>query len=138
MNKMPSAANNAERNDVDTGCANGDDIDMSCVAQPANNRVPIFEVAYREGMWWTLPEPLSRELHAQYIADCDAASYTWDWGNTRPGSWKPQGQETTINRYTIDFRSWQQRNIDNGRVRSVRLVWVRPEDLLPQWTGEKP
>ena len=138
MQKARSAANNAEGNDVDAGCASGDDIDMSCVEQPANPRVPIFEVAYRQGMWWGLPEHLSRELHAMYIADYDAASYTWDWGNMRAGSWKPEGQETTINRYTIDFRSWQQRNIDSGTVRSVRLVWVRPEDLLPQWTGEKP
>ena len=99
--------------------------------------VPIFEVAFKKGMWWSIPADISQQMYEKYAKNEDVG-YTWDWGNTRPGSWKSQGQETTINLYTIDFRSWQQRNIDNGRVRSVRLVWVRPEDLLPQWTGEKP
>jgi hypothetical protein len=32
----------------------------------------------------------------------------------------------------------QQKNIDNGRMRSIRLAWVRQEDVTPQWTGQIP
>ena len=66
------------------------------------------------------------------------AGYTWDWGSSRAGSWQPDGEETSINRYMIDFKTWEQRNLDNDRRRSVRLVWVAPERVDPIWAGEFP
>ena len=64
--------------------------------------------------------------------------YTWDWGNSRYGSWAPEGELTSINRYVIDFNTWEQRNLDNDRRRSVRLVWVPADKVNPIWTGEIP
>ena len=100
--------------------------------QPA---IPIFEVAFANGMWWSLPTELSAGLY-QKCTNNEDAGYTWDWGNTRRGSWRPDGEETRINRYTIDFLAWEQRNIDNNRRRSVRLVWISPESVIPKCTGE--
>ena len=67
------------------------------------------------------------------------ACYVWDWGEGgRCGSWAPDGEETKINRYSIDFVSFVQTNIDNNRKRSIRIVWVRPQDAQARFTGEKP
>ena len=64
--------------------------------------------------------------------------HTWDWGSTRGGSWQRNGEETSISRYIFDFQAWEQRNLDNDRRRSVRLVWVATERVDPQWTGQIP
>ena len=59
-------------------------------------------------------------------------------GKKRAGSWQPNGEETSINRYIIDFHAWEQRNLDNGRRRPVRLVWLATESFEPKWTGQIP
>ena len=100
-------------------------------------RIPIFEVAFGGGKWWSIPQEMYKELYANFEAGQDAG-YTWDWGDSRQGSWKPDGENTTINRYTIDFVHKQQTNIDNGRVRTIRLIWILEEDATPQWTGQIP
>ena len=75
-------------------------------------------------------------LYEKYANGQDAG-YTWDWGEGgRAGSWRPEGRKTSINRYFIDFDSCIQRNIDNGRMRSIRVVRVRPQDIVPQVTGQ--
>ena len=102
-------------------------------------RIPIVQVAFHNGMWWSIPQDMSQKLYAHYKAGKDAC-YTWDWGDTRSGSWPgpdPAG-ESSINRYLVDFDRMQQKNIDNGRMRSIRLAWVRQEDVTPQWTGQIP
>ena len=99
------------------------------------SRIPIIEVAFKNGMWWSMPQELCRELYAQYEAGHEA-SYTWNWGDSRTGSWTLNGQDTPINRYTIDFTGMRQTNSDNGRMRAIRVVWARPEDITPQWTGQ--
>ena len=92
--------------------------------QPASSAVqptvPIFEVAFKKGMWWSIPADMSQAIYEKYINDEDAC-YTWDWGSSRAGSWRPEGEETSINRYIINFETWEQRNVDNDRRRSVRL-----------------
>ena len=108
--------------------------ETSTAVQPA---VPIFEVAFKKGMWWSIPAEMSQAIYEKYMNNEDAG-YTWDWGNSRAGSYQPGGEETSINRYMIDFRTWEQRNLDNDRRRSVRLVWVAPERIDPTWTGEIP
>ena len=99
--------------------------------------VPIFEVAFKQGMWWSIPADTSRDLYEKYKNNEDG-EYTWDWGNSRHGSWAPEGEPTSINRYLIDFNRWEQRNLDNDRRRSVRLVWVPADKVNPICTGEKP
>ena len=82
------------------------------------------------------PQEISAQLYANH-AQGDDAGYTWDWGEGgRAGSWRPEGEETSINRYIIDFVRRIQTNIDNGRKRSIRIVWVHPQDLVPQFTGQ--
>ena len=100
-------------------------------------RIPIFEVAFRHGMWWSIPAEMSQQIYHKYTNQEDAV-YTWDWGDARAGSWQPDGEETSINRYMIDFETWEQRNLDNDRRRSVRLVWVTAGMVDPKWTGQQP
>ena len=52
--------------------------------------------------------------------------------------WRPNGEQTRLNRYTIDFTNNVQTNIDNGRRRSIRIIWVRPQDVEAQFRGELP
>ncbi len=105
------------------------------VQMPMAPMVPIFEVAFRNGMWWSIPAEMSQALYEKYTNNEDAG-YTWDWGDTRTGSFVLDGEETSINRYVIDFLAWEQRNIDNDRRRSVRLVWMSAESVIPKCTGE--
>ena len=101
-------------------------------------KVPIVEVAFRDGKWWSIPQEMSAELYDKYINGEDAG-YTWDWGEGgRAGSWKLDGEVTSINRYVIDFATGVQTNLDNQRKRSIRVIWVRPQDVVPEFTGELP
>ena len=101
-------------------------------------KVPIVEVAFGHGKWWSIPQEMSAEIYDKYVNGQDAG-YTWDWGEGgRAGSWKPDGDETTINRYVIDFATGVQTNLDNQRKRSIRIIWVRPQDVVPQFTGQLP
>ena len=101
----------------------------------SERRIPIFEVAFRGGTWWSIPSEMSQQIYDKYT-NKENAVYTWDWGDARAGSWQPNGEETSINRYMIDFEVWEQRNLDNDRRRSVRLVWVTAEMVDPKWIGQ--
>ena len=101
-------------------------------------QVPIVEVAFKHDKWWSIPQFLSAELYAKYINDEDAV-YTWDWGEDgRTGSWTNDGEETKISRYHVNFTASVQTNLDNQRKRSIRIIWVRPQDVKPQFTGGLP
>ena len=97
---------------------------------------PIIEVAFRKDMWWSIPASMSQQLYDKHRAGEESIGYTWDWGGARRGAWSPDGEETSINRYLLDFRSMVQKNIDNHRVRSFRITWVLPEQIEAVWTGE--
>ena len=99
---------------------------------------PVIEIAYRNGRWWPLPQVMSEGLYDKYVQDEINIGYTWDWGKTGLGSWSPNGEETSINRYILDFTCMEQTNIDNNRKRSFRIVWVLPEQIEAIWTGEIP
>ena len=131
MSTTGSTTNSAEQPVAGSGPATQP---PNSAGQPA---IPIFEVAFRNGMWWSIPAEISARLYEKYTNNEDAG-YTWDWGDTRTGSFVLDGEETTINRYVIDFRAWEQRNMDNNRRRSVRLVWVPAESVNPEWTGAIP
>ena len=93
--------------------------------------VPILEVAFQHGQWWALPQEIS--------ASGQNAIYTWDWGaGGRAGSFTLNGERTSITRYKIDFAAWTQTNMDNQRKRSIRLVLVRPQDVVANFTGQLP
>ena len=104
----------------------------------ATEHVPIVEVAFANGKWWSIPQEMSSQLYEKYVQDQDAV-YTWDWGECgRIGYWTPDGEETNINRYKIDFLNCVQENLDNQRKRSIRVVWVRPQDVEARFTGQLP
>ena len=99
--------------------------------------IPIIEVAFKGGMWWSIPPDTS----AAIFALCDAAKepvYTWDWGESGQAAWEPDGAETFINHYIIDFTRKRQTNRDSRRMRAIRVIWITGRDAMPQWTGELP
>ena len=111
--------------------------DMPVEADMPSGMVPIIEVSFRKGMWWSIPAEMSAEIYKKYMSG-ENACYTWHWGDSRDGSWQPDGESTSINRYVIDFRAMEQTNIDNNRKRSVRIVWTATAATQPQWSGQIP
>ena len=99
--------------------------------------IPIIEVAFSKDYWWSIPKEKSADIYRQFEAGKDP-TYTWDFGGARKGGMKVDGEETSINQYRIDFARKQQTNIDNGRMRTIRLIWILEEDATPQWTGQIP
>ena len=81
-------------------------------------------VEFTNGMWWAMPHELSDLIVHEWTQGAQLVTYVWDWGDTRTGSYRPDGVETTLNRYQIDFDTMLQRNIDNDRTRKVKVVCV--------------
>ena len=91
-----------------------------------------------QGKWWQMPPEYSQRLLAEYEAGRDGI-YAWDWGvNGRQGSFELDGEATSWSRYKQDLFNGLQENLDNGRKRSVRIVYVRPQDMSAACTGEMP
>ena len=115
----------------------GDVKNASMEAPSSNGKVPIIEVAFGNDTWWTLPMEISQLLHQKHVKGQNA-SFVWNWGGQRPGSWRGEnGEPTSISRYVIDFVTKVQTNPDNKRRRTIRTAWVDPDDVEPSWTGEK-
>ena len=108
--------------------------DSGSAAQPG--KVPIIEVAFKNGMWWSIPWEMSQALYEKHLQG-ENAGYVWDWGEHRDGSWVNDDEATSINRYVIDYIAKRQENIDTGSIRSIRVAWVSPADVEPRWTGQK-
>ena len=83
-----------------------------------------IHVDFKNGMWWAMPHDLSDAILSQWINGAPQVSFVWNWEESRRGSYRPDGAETSFNRYIIDFDIMQQRNTDNGRVRKVKVVGV--------------
>ena len=111
------------------------DVVMTCADE--RKTYPILEVAFKKDMWWSMPPWLSQLIYNEYAAGRNVG-YTWDWGGARSGSYSPGGEETSINRYTIDFNQMIQTNSDNNRKRSVRWIWICEDDAAPAWSGQIP
>ena len=83
-----------------------------------------IHVSFHNDMWWAMPHELSDSILQQWHHGAQQVSFIWDWKTTRKGSYQPDGAETSISRYIIDFDTMQQRNLDNNRIRKVRVVDV--------------
>ena len=83
-----------------------------------------IHVDCNHGMWWAMPHDLSDPILDQWINGSQQVSFVWDWEETRRGSYRPDGADTSLNRYIIDFDDMRQRNLDNDRIRSVKVVCV--------------
>ena len=82
--------------------------------------VPIVEVAFGKGMYWSMPSALSAQLYNELVqpvvAQCDLA-YTWEWGM--------DGEVPSCSSYVIDAKTMTQRNLKTQCQRDVRVVWVQ-------------
>ncbi len=83
-----------------------------------------IHVAFNDGTWRAMPHHLSDLVLEQWHNGTREVAFVWDWGDTRQGSYQPDGEETSINQYIIDVRTMQQRNTDNNRTRNVKVVFV--------------
>ncbi len=83
-----------------------------------------IHVEFNNGMWWVMPHELSDSILEKWTNGAQQVSFIWDWEDTRRGSYQPDGADTSINRYIIDFDTMHQRNIDNDRTRKVKAVGV--------------
>ena len=103
------------------------------IVQPVRSavQVPVIEVAYKGDKWWSIPLETSKKLYA-----CGGGIHVWDWEGLRVGSFAPGNEKTFISRYVIDFDNMQQRNLDNGRLRTIRVAWVDPADASADSAGQ--
>ena len=83
-----------------------------------------IHVDFNNDMWWAMPHELSDSILEKWINGAQQVSFIWDWQATRKGSYQPNGADTSINRYIIDFDTMHQRNVDNDRTRKVKVVCV--------------
>ena len=83
-----------------------------------------IHVSFNNDMWWAMPHELSDPILQQWTHGAQQVSFIWDWKAARKGSYQPDGAETSINRYIIDFDTMYQRNTDNDRMRQVKVVSV--------------
>ena len=96
---------------------------LAVITDSAGQLIRIIEVAFKKNMWWSMPAEMSVQIYQMHLNGKDVV-YTLEWGASRTGSFAPAGELSSINRYMIDFQTWEQVNIDNGRRRSVRLVFL--------------
>ena len=83
-----------------------------------------IQVDFNNDYWWAMPQELSEGILEQWQQGSQQVSFIWDWKTSRPGSYRPGGVQTSINRYMIDFDTMYQRNLDNNRIRKVQVVGV--------------
>ena len=99
-------------------------VDPGMLPPPREENLEIH-VKFNNGMWWAMPRHLSDPLLELWHNGDNQCSYVWDWGEARAGSYvTPEGEETRLNRYIIDFRAMLQRNTDNSRTRAIKIVNV--------------
>ena len=46
---------------------------------------PVYQIAFPNGKWWSLPRVYSLGVRAQRILGFDVVNFCWDWGDTRDG-----------------------------------------------------
>ena len=97
---------------------------------------PIIEVEREAGVWWSMPLELSSALYQAHEKTLMTEfTFVWDWQNPfwngsgkTQGSYEVDGEKTQYSRYRLCFNTMTQTNIDSGRVRSFRVVFMKRED----------
>ena len=69
-------------------------------------------------MWWVMPHTLGRSILEQWFNGAQQVSFVWDWQRIRGR------RRSQYSRYTIDFDTMWQRNLDSGGTRKVKVVCV--------------
>ena len=110
---------------------------LGVVPEVGHGLVPVIQVKYYGGMWWTMPRIVSDPLIAALRAGMVESSYVWDWGRSgKKGTYKDEnGQPTTYNRYVLNFNKMLQTNSDTKCVREVCIVYMRDQDTQMGWGG---
>ena len=96
--------------------------DFENAAQPG--KVPIIEVAFNNDRWWSMPQVMAQSLYEKYLHGEEHINYTWIF------------EDKSTNRYILDFDAREQTNLDNGRRRTIRVVWVDHADRAAMQPGE--
>ena len=91
--------------------------------------VPLLQweihVEFPNDMWWAMPHELSERILNEWKQGCREVSFVWNWGERRQGTYTtPEGENTNLNRYTINFETMKQRNDDSRNMRTVKVVAV--------------
>ena len=86
-----------------------------------------IHVKFKNGMWWAMPRHLSEPLLELWRNGDNQCTYVWDWGEARAGSYVgPEGEETSLNRYIIDFvASAQYRQQSRSRNQNCEGAGIR-------------
>ena len=90
------------------------------------NLVPIFEVVHADGMLWSLPRELSKEIYDN----------TYGAQQTRFTRYMENNGE--FQAYLFDVEAMEYINIDDAHQGSLRLAWVNPGENRPSFTGQIP
>ena len=99
-------------------------VDPGMLPPPREENLEIH-VKFNNGNWWAMPRHLSDPLLELWRNGDNQCTCVWDWGEARAGSYvDPEGEETSLNRYIIDFVAMLQRNTDNSRTRAIKIVNV--------------
>ena len=81
-----------------------------------------IQVEQYDNMVWCIPKGLGDFIMAQWATrSCNKVEYVWMWGK-RYGTWKPEGYDTYISRYSISLHEGEQTNLDTLHKRKIRLV----------------
>ena len=123
----------AEQSDIDMNSSLDAPADPTDSSGPAHAMIPgmlpsatqlkwEILVSFNNDMWWAMPHELSDPILEQWNRGAQQVSFIWDWKTLRKGSYQPDGEETSISRYIINFDTMSQRNLDSRRVRRVKVV----------------
>ena len=84
-----------------------------------------------------MPLELSSALYeAHEKNELTEFTFVWDWQNPflnvgehkTQGSYEVDGEKTQYSRYRLCFNTMTQTNIDSGRVRSFRVLFMKRKD----------
>ena len=86
----------------------------------------LIERSAKAGIYWMMPVELSDSILKQRDDGSKEVSFVWDWECPR-GTYWVDGEQTSINRYMINFDEMLQRNLDNDSWRKVKIIKITAE-----------
>jgi hypothetical protein len=89
---------------------------------PPNADQMRFQVAWSDNFWWEMPYAVSMQLLYAYHQNYPTAMYYWERPAEQKGTYAPNGETTSINRYMIVFETMTQINLDTNKMRPIKIV----------------
>ena len=106
---------------------------MAGQAMTVLGMIPIIEVERNEGsnIWWSMPADSSSIFYQAYSQNLATEfTFVWDWQGQKSGAFEMNGEKSNYSRYSLCFKTMLQKNLDSGRVRRFRVVFMKPDDAL--------